>query len=188
MIKIFLLLLLTFTLSAWAGPGPAGHSHDSAAIVTHAGKAAPRFSAGTDLFEVVGILSGGELAVFVDRFATNVPVVDAIVELESGAFKAKGVLHKDLGDFVFPADIFNKPGSHALVLTITAGEDIDIIAANLVVPDARAGDEHAAGSWLSKQNLLYAGGTLLLITIGATTWRFKSGAKNKYGKVGGSHV
>ena len=188
MIKIFLLLFITFTLPAWAGPGQEGHSHD--APVVAAGTAAPRFVATTDLFEVVGILSGGKLTVFVDRFATNVPVVDATVELESGAFKAKGVLHTDLGDFVFPADVFNQPGSHPLVLTITAGEDVDIVAANLVVPDPHAGDDHADAPWLTKRNALYAGAVLLSLAMVVLVLRLrlKARAQNKYGRIGGSHV
>lgn len=188
MIKILLLLFITITLPAWAGPGPAGHSHDTAAVTTGTGTAAPRFGATTDLFEVVGILAGGALAVFIDRFATNVPVIDATVELESGTFKAKGVLHKDLGHFVFPAYVFNKPGSHPLVLTITAGEDVDIVAANLVVPDPHAGDNHADAPWRNKRNALLAGVALLLLAMAAIGWRLKSRAQNKYGSIGGSHV
>ncbi len=185
MSKILLLLLVCFTVPATAGPGPAGHSHEVAATTT--GTAAPRFAITTDLFEVVGILAGKELAVFVDRFATNVPVVDASVELESGSFKAKGVLHKDLGDFVFPADVFAKPGSYPLVLTITTGDDVDIIAANLLVPDPHAGDGHDGKTWLSTRNVLIAAVALLLV-IGGVVWRFKTRTQNKYGKMGASHV
>lgn len=142
-----MLLLLTNAPLAVAGPGhdhgDGGHDHGEDAAPT--GSSSPRFAVQTDLFEAVGVLQGGELSVFVDRYADNSPVLDATVELESGEFKATGKLHEDRGDYSFPGAPFEKPGRYPIVLTVTAGDDVDLLAGNLVVPEPEA--DH--GGWLA---------------------------------------
>jgi hypothetical protein len=124
---------------AFAGPG---HDHGDAPAASSS-TASPRFEAVSDLFEVVGILQANELSVFVDRFADNAPVLKAKVELESGSLKAIGQFHSDHGDYSFANQAFQKPGTYPIMLTITAGDDVDILAGNLVVPDPHAGHVHS---------------------------------------------
>jgi membrane fusion protein, heavy metal efflux system len=143
-----------------AGPG---HDHGPETAVNATGPASPRFSAESDLFEVVGILAGKELSVFVDRYDTNEPVTKATVEMEVNGVKKNGILHNDNGDFVFPADTFTKPGSYAITLTITAGEDIDILGGNLVVPAPI--DGHAHSIWTLKNASIAAGSLVLLFSV-----------------------
>lgn len=133
------LLVLAFSFStAVAGPG---HDHGDEAPAASTGPASPRFEAHSDLFEVVGVLDGHDLSVFVDRYADNAPVLKAKVELESGNTKATGEFHEDNGDYKFAASAFEKAGSYPVTLTVTAGDDVDILAANLVIPDEH--EDHA---------------------------------------------
>ena len=44
----------------------------------------PRVAAQSDAYELVGILRGGRLAVYLDRFATNEPVTDAKLTVTVG--------------------------------------------------------------------------------------------------------
>ena len=125
---------------AVAGPG---HDHGDA-VPAAAGAASPRFEATSEMFEAVGILQTSELSVFVDRYADNTPVLKAKVELESGSLKAVGQFHADRGDYGFANVAFQKPGTYPITLTITAGDDVDILAGNLVVPDTHAGHVHAS--------------------------------------------
>lgn len=159
LLRIFALPLLLLTSSVSAGPG---HDHGDEGAKAPTGPVSPRFEAHSDLFEVVGILGAKELAIFIDRFADNEPVRKAKVELESGSIKAVGEFNAETGDFHFPGAAFQKPGSYPVSLTITAGDDIDILAANLVVPDPHAGHAHAAGT---PQWMWWAGGGALMVVI-----------------------
>jgi hypothetical protein len=160
------LLLTTLAPVALAGPGhdhgDGGHDHGEEAAPT-GGSASPRFAVQSELFEAVGVLQGGELSVFIDRYADNAPVLDATVELESGEFKATGKLHEDHGDYSFPGAPFEKPGRYPIVLTITAGEDVDLLAGNLVVAEPEA----AHDGWLASMAGLarYAGIAVALVGV-----------------------
>jgi cobalt-zinc-cadmium efflux system membrane fusion protein len=48
---------------------------------------APRAVAATEDFEVVAVLEGKQLVVYVDRFASNEPVAKAKVEIEGAGLK-----------------------------------------------------------------------------------------------------
>ena len=167
----FCILIATLLFPAWAGPG---HDHGDAPAVA-AGASTPRFTAHSDLFEVVGVLLTDELSITLDRYATNEPVLKAKVELESGSFKAIAEFHADHGDFSVPAAAFKKPGTYAIVLTVTAGDQTDLLAGELVVPEAnaRAAQIGHARPWL--RWLSYAAGALLLIIIGALVLRKRRG-------------
>jgi membrane fusion protein, heavy metal efflux system len=154
---VTLAFIATITI---AGPGH-DHGHDAPANVTS--PASPRFAASSDLFEVVGILKDKELLVFVDRFETNEPVTKATVELEVNGVKKMGTLKPDMGEFTFAADTFAKPDSYAIALTITAGDDIDILAGNLVVPEVI--NDHAHTIWTLKNGGIAAAGLVLLFII-----------------------
>jgi len=133
--RLALVLAVGLAVPALAGPGhDGGHDHDEAPVVT-AGPALPRFEAHSDLFEIVGTLDHhGELSLTLDRYATNEPVPDARIELESGSVKANAEFRPELGAYRFAANAFGEPGSYPITLTVTAGSDVDLLAADLVVP------------------------------------------------------
>ena len=82
---------------------------------------------------------------------------------KSGEFKATGKLHEDHGDYSFPGAPFEKPGRYPIVLTITAGEDVDLLAGNLVVAEPEA----AHDGWLASMVGLarYAGIAVALVGV-----------------------
>lgn len=159
LLRIFAAITFLLASSAYAGPG---HDHGDEGTKAPTGPVSPRFEAHSDLFEVVGALGTKELAVFIDRFADNTPVLKAKVELESGSMKALGEYNAETGDYHFPGTAFQKPGSYPVSLTITAGDDIDILAANLVVSDPHAGHAHATET---PQWMWWTGGAVGLIAI-----------------------
>ncbi len=170
----FYILIATLLTPAWAGPG---HDHGDAPAAA-AGASTPRVTAHSDLFEAVGVLLTDELSITLDRYATNEPVLRAKVELESGSFKAIAEFHADHGDFSIPSAAFKKPGTYAIVLTITAGDQTDLLAGELVVPEsnAQAAQIGHARPWL--RWLSYAAGALLLIIIGASVLSKRRGKGN----------
>lgn len=161
--SLMLLLMMTALQPSWAGPG-----HDQGdAPAAVAGTGSPRFTAHSDLFEAVGMLTGDELSITLDRYATNEPVLKANIELEAGSYKAVAIFHADHGDFSIPATAFKKPGTYAIVLTVTAGDQTDLLTGELVVPDLKASplrDDHGR-PWL--RWLGYLAVTLLLVAIAA---------------------
>ena len=139
-----------------------GHDHGDAPAAS-AGIASPRFTAHSDLFEAVGLLRSGELSITIDRYATNEPVLKAKVEVESGSYKAVATFHDDYGDYSLPSTAFKKPGTYAIVLTVIAGKQSDLLTGELVVPDADAQIAHDGQTrpWL--RWLGYLAGAMLLI-------------------------
>ena len=131
-------LLLILTPSASAAPGahgPNGEHLDSPTVAATA-STLPRLEAKSDLFELVATLQAGELSVLVDRFETNEPVLGATLEVESSGVKAKATFHADLGDYAFDDPkllaLLRSPGEHALVFTLVAGQDSDLLDGTLV--------------------------------------------------------
>lgn len=157
--SLICVLLLSATQSAVAGPG---HDHGDAPAAT-TGAASPRFETHSGLFEVVGMVEGSGLALTIDRYATNAPVLNAKVELESGAYKAVGKFNAEHGDYDFAGLTFAKPGTYPISVTITVGDDVDILAGNLVIPDPEAGHTHETTS--VKKWLPWAGGGLALMVV-----------------------
>jgi hypothetical protein len=121
-----------FVTLAMAGDG---HDHGEAKP-TAAGPASPRFTAQSDLFEAVGILGKEELVVYIDRAASNEPVVNATVELASTGIKLVGMFEAKLGEYHFDAKPFAKTGENPITLTVKAGADSDLLAGELDVHDA----------------------------------------------------
>jgi hypothetical protein len=160
-----LALALTFN-SAVAGPG---HDHGDETAGAPAGPASPRFEAHSDLFEVVGVLEGHDLSVFIDRYSDNEPILEAEVELESGTTKSVGKFHPDSGSFKFAGESFTAPGSYPMTLTVTAGDEIDILAGNLVVPGDHVEEGHEEEgheeALLSNWIMIAIGAVLVLLVL-----------------------
>lgn len=136
-LAIYFIATALGSLAFAGGDASDGHSHGPAPAAI-SGPALPRFTAQSDLFEAVGVLSGNELSITIDRYASNEPVLAAKLEMESGSFKAVLDFHADHGDYSAPAAPFKNPGTYPITLTIIAGEQSDLLAGELVVPDPKA--------------------------------------------------
>lgn len=129
---------------ALAGPGahgPNGEHLDTpaSALVT---PLLPRVVAQSEAFELVAELQSSQLTIMLDRYDSNEPVFAATVEVESGGLKAVAGYRQDTGDYtVTDAPLLsrlNRPGEHALVFTIVAGAESDLLDGVLLTADAHA--------------------------------------------------
>ena len=122
-------ILMLATATAWAHEG---HDHGPAVPEIRV-EAAPRATAESEEFELVAVLEGGKLQLYLDRYASNEPVAGAGIEVESGAFKG---LAREVapGVYTLPGEAFAKPGKHPLTIGVQAGESADLLAATLEVP------------------------------------------------------
>ncbi|HEY9238780.1 MAG TPA: hypothetical protein VIP10_08090 [Burkholderiaceae bacterium] len=132
-----LLVAATFLGSpAWASDG---HDHGDAAPAT-GGQALPRFSAVSETFELVGVLSGKQITLYLDRFGDNSPVRGAQIELEIGGAKFTAARQgEDEYEVVLPAA--PKEGVLPVTATVTAGNEVDLLAGELDIHAAAHADE-----------------------------------------------
>ena len=119
-------LMLAAALPAWAGEG---HDHGDAHAAA-AGTALPRFTAESDLFELVGVLDGTHLTLWLDHAADNRPVKDAKLELELGGVKVPVEAHGE-GEFEAALAKPLAPGEFPVAATVYAGEEADLLAGDL---------------------------------------------------------
>ena len=166
-----------------AGPGahgPNGEHLDGAAAGSAQGGASPRVEAKSETFELVGRLEDGVFAIFIDRFATNEPVLSANVEVEAGNTRAKAAFRAAQGDYVVtdPAmlKLLSGPARQAMVFTVAAGADTDLLDGALV-PASGAGGQDAGQGHVSAPSWRYAAvAVALAIAIAAfLIWRRRSG-------------
>ena len=141
-------LAVVLPLSVWAH---GGEDHGEAPAPTPIASAAPRLSTSTDQFELVGVLEGKVLKVYLDQFGTNTPVPKAQIEIESGSWKAVAT---EIAPAVYsvPAELLAQPGKHPLAITVQAADDVDLMNATLEVGQANAANvgtshTHFWGEW-----------------------------------------
>lgn len=127
----------------WAGEG---HDHGDAAPAA-VGQALPRFSAVSETFELVGVLSGKQITLYLDRYADNSPVRGAQIELEIGGAKFKAEKQgEDDYEVVLPAE--PKPGVLPVAATVIAGNETDLLAGELDIhEDAHTEQAVASHAW-----------------------------------------
>ena len=170
--------LVTALLGVLAAAALAHGDEDHGALaLAPAGSAmAPRAVAQTEDFELVGVLLGTTLTVTLDRFATNEPVADAQVEVESGSALKAVARQVTPGVYVVQSDLFATPGKYPLAFSVQAGESSDLLVATLDLtpaqtgaPPVRAGTEWAV--WIGA-------GALLALAVGLIAVRRRSRASS----------
>jgi len=158
------LLILALMLFA-AGAASAHEGHDQAAAPeAPRGAPGPRAEGATPDFEVVAVLQGGQLVVYLDRYANNEPVAGARVEVDSDAFGAEATPASD-GVYVIERVPFTAPGTYPLVFTVRAGGAADLLHGLLEVPAPAPGSLHPTESARSR-TILASTGVVLFAAAG----------------------
>ena len=99
---------------------------------------APRASAQTEEFELVAVLEGRKLTLYLDLFATNKPVADAQIEAESSVIKTVATQVAP-GVYSLPGEAFAHPGKYPLAISVQAGDSSDLLTVTLDLPQPVAG-------------------------------------------------
>lgn len=174
-------------LAAPGAHGPNGEHLDGPAAMRVA-SALPRVEAKSEAFELVAELRASELAILVDRYESNEPVLDAKLEVESGSLKAVAAFRAEQGDYVVTDAAMLKalaaPGEHGLVFTLVAGKDSDLLDGTLVGAAARVAasakddhghahgaDDHGHDHELERAAWIGAGVAALGLIGGIAWWR-----------------
>lgn len=120
------------TIFATAAVAHEGHDHGApppAAVTT----SSPRVTVQSDSYELVGVLRGEQLALYLDRFATNEPVTDARIAITVGDQDVDAVPAQD-GTYTVTSPKFAGEGPLELVFSVTAPSGDDLLIGTLQLP------------------------------------------------------
>ena len=157
-------LLAWLPLSATAGDG---HDHGDAPPAS-SGPALARFAASSELFELVGVVHGKQVTLYLDHAADNAPVTDARLEVNLGGTRLTVQPHAD-GEFEATLAQALPPGVTPVTATIITPKAADLLAGELDLhePAPRA---PAEGSKVPARALT-AGAMVLAALLGLAVWR-----------------
>ena len=150
-----------------------GHDHEEQQPVS-AG-ALPRGEADSGAFEIVAIVRGENLEIYLDRFATNEPVAGATVEVESPGGPVKAEAGAD-GTYRVAAPWLAKSGRTDLIFTVTAEDTTDILPMTIqsapgATPSAAQQDAASGGYFSTFSVLLVLGGAFIGALLAAIVLR-----------------
>lgn len=146
-------LAVSFALglpSAGHAHGDEPHDHDAPAAGTARAVladavGAPRLVAQSDLFELVGAIQDRRLVVWLDRFADNVPVQGAAIDLDVGGRQLEAKPDGDRYVAEWPQDL--PGGAVPVTITVRAGDDSDLLATQFEnAPPATAANASTAAA------------------------------------------
>ena len=176
--KPFLLALLISTASfgSWAD---AGHDHgDAPAAVSSMAK--PRFTATSEAFELVGVVNGKNITLYLDHAADNRPVKDAKLELELDGAKVEVQAH---GEGEFEATLAAQPqrGVISVTATIIAGQETDLLAGELEIGGDTPDDASNSSQAWKKYGIGLVVGLLAMAGLLWGLWRMRAPRNNRVG-------
>ncbi len=162
--------------ATWAD---AGHDH-GAAPAAGPGSALPRFTAVSETFELVGVVNGQQVSLYLDRAEDNSPVKAATLELEIGGIK---VALKPRGEGEFEATLAQalRPGGISVTATVLAGQDTDLLVGDLEIHEYARSDAGARSQAWRLYGSWAIGGLLALALLLWRLGRFRAGRFNRAG-------
>lgn len=124
-----------------------GDAHGAPAQST-AGPAQPRLAAESESFELVAVLEGERLVLWLDRWADNTPVRNARIELEVAGHKATAMPAADGSHYEAKLPAPLPEGMHPVTVSVVAGDATDLLAGEIDIhrPGPTAPTAAAAGA------------------------------------------
>ena len=193
---LLVVLLLAFRVQAHDGEThdarPTEATGAAAAIAPLQSLSQARLSASSETFELVGVLQGRTLTLWLDRFADNTPVLGARLRLDIAGQVIEARADGEVYRIELPRAI--GPGSVPVVATIVTPDTSDLLTAELSMPPS--GPQSAAPDTLPPSDAaaqtpsallerlpasaLMLGAAMALLTglIGWLIGRGRSGAKS----------
>ncbi|MFC4172442.1 efflux RND transporter periplasmic adaptor subunit [Microvirga sp. GCM10011540] len=133
-----LLCGLGFLTSLALAPAASAHGgHDHGAPPTAVTTSNPRVTAQSGAYELVGVLRGERLGLYLDRFGSNEPVTDARITVSIGGRDVDAAPAPD-GTYAVAAPEFTGEGALELVFAVTASSGDDLLIGTLPLPGGPA--------------------------------------------------
>ena len=166
-----LLMAAALALPAWAHEG---EDHGAPAVPAPVVGATARATSATEAFELVAVPGPDGLTVYLDRFETNEPVVDAQIDVDSGTLSASA---RPLGPGVYRIETehFARSGNYPMTISIQAGALADLMTTTLEISAPVTNQALPADGSLSWKGAAVWGssGALLLTGLGLVAVRRK---------------
>jgi hypothetical protein len=159
----------------------AGHDHGDKAAPQAPNAAQPRFAATSDLFELVGVVNGTQLTLYLDRASDNSPVKGATLELELDGTKIDVKPHAE-GEFEATLSQPLKSGIVPVTVTVVAGQETDLLAGEIDLREPTLSVAPQARNW-EKVAGWTAAGLALLAALG---WLVRRASGRHAPRVGGA--
>ena len=122
-------------LASMAVPAAAHEGHDHGAPPPAvAATSTPRVAIQSDAYELVGVLSGDRLRLFLDRFASNEAVSDAAITVTVGGDEEVRAEPATDGTYTVPSRKFTGHGPLELIFAVTAASGDDLLIGTLQLP------------------------------------------------------
>lgn len=139
-----------------------GHSHDKETKPPIVVNTFPTLTAVSENYELVGIVQSGQMTVFLDRFESNAPVVDAELEFDVAGTVVKAARNPDGTYLVNLPTSLNLKISTPVTVTVLASAGADLLSGELAAISP-ASQSSSSIIWI----LLMLTGLLLAILL---TW------------------
>jgi membrane fusion protein, heavy metal efflux system len=118
-------------LSQLAGFAHEGHDHDDSVKSALAASTYPRVAAQSELYEIVGILKDGRLAIYLDYFPSNQPVTDAKVKVTIGDGEPVDAEKAENGTYTLALPRLTGTGSIEVVFSVIANSGDDLLVGSI---------------------------------------------------------
>ena len=153
------LLLLCICVNASAHEGH-DHADEAAPVVSNI---APRIAASSDEIELLAIVAGKQLQVYLDQADSNQPLTGAKLELEVAGETRRAAVSGD--HYLLDAPWLLKQGRHLLVFSVESARISDLLPTEYKVPLTPASRPAAWTSRFANLPLLTGIGAVLLIAL-----------------------
>lgn len=157
------LVAFLLAISFENGSAHEGHAHGDAKIAVEL-PATPRSGAASEKLELVAVAKGGELTIYLDRFATNEPVVNAAIIAETPQGSVEATPAGD-GTYRLPAPWATSPGRYDIITTVTPKDgDLEILTITIDIPPGHQSSA-PAGLRLNGVDMLASNGSGILLSV-----------------------
>src|SRR5262245_13499986 len=127
----FIIAVVCTASLAGAGAQPAiaheGHDGDAEPAAGQAMPASPRVVATSERYQLVGIVEGEVLVIYLDRAEDNAPVTTADLEVSINGEAFKAELDNKAATYEVTAAVLRQAGSHEVLINLTHGSSQDLL-------------------------------------------------------------
>jgi membrane fusion protein, heavy metal efflux system len=157
------IVLAVFSAIACTASAHEGHDHGPEPKAGSTVPSSPRLVAISENYQLVGILEGEVLVIYLDRAEDNAPVTTATLEVSLDGTPHKAELLAKSGTYEITAPLLRKPGSYEVLVSVTDGAINDLLVGSLRIP----GDNHAGERSLGQMFfwLLLMAGVLVVLLL-----------------------
>jgi len=172
---ILRLALLAFALVALAAGlaslhAHEGHDHADKSAAEAGSLASPRVVAVSESYQLVGIVEGEVLVVYLDRAADNAPVTTASIEISLNGQPHKAELQSN-GTYEITAPILKRPGQIEVLVAIADAGTSDLLVGALAIAPSAATNVPKAPRNAIGERLLLAVAVAGLALLGLSAFR-----------------